>query len=57
MMDLVSTISQAQAADTQTKIKFAVAAKVMDTTASLQEDLINQLFAKSGIGPNLNTVA
>ena len=57
MMDLVSTISQAQAADTQTKIKFAVAAKVMDTTANLQEDLINQLFAKSGIGQNLNTVA
>ncbi len=57
MMDLVSSISESQAAVTQTKIQFAVAAKVMDTTANLQEDLINQLFAKSGIGQNLNTVA
>lgn len=57
MMDLVSAISESRAAATNTKIRYAVAAKVMDTTANLQADLLNQLLGKSGIGRNLDTVA
>lgn len=57
MMDLVSSISQSQSAATGAKIGYAVAAKVMDTTANLQSDLLNQLLGKSGIGQNLNMVA
>jgi hypothetical protein len=57
MMDMVSSISEMKAAETSMKIGTAVAKKVMDTTASLQEDMMNQLLAASGIGQNLNTVA
>ena len=56
-MDLVSSISSAQQAATQTQIGYAVAAKVMDSTSALQADLINQMLGKMGIGGNLNTVA
>ena len=56
-MGLVSSISEMKAMDTSMKIGAAVTKKVMDTTASLQEDMINQLLGASGIGQNLNTVA
>ena len=57
MMDMVSSISEMKAVETSMQIGTAVAKKVMDTTASLQEDMMNQLLAASGIGQNLNTVA
>ena len=56
-MDMVSSISEMKATETATKIGAAVTKKVMDTTANLQMDLINQLLGQSGIGNNLNTVA
>lgn len=57
MMDLVSSISEMKAAETSMKIGAAVTTKVMNTTADLQMDMINQLLGASGIGQNLNTVA
>ena len=56
-MSMVSSISEMKATETATKIGAAVTKKVMDTTANLQMDLINQLLGQSGIGNNLNTVA
>ena len=56
MMDLVSTISEAKTAALGAQIGAAVTAKVINTTADLQENLLNQLLEKSGIGQNLNTV-
>jgi hypothetical protein len=57
MMDLVSSISEAKAAELGVKIGAAVTAKVMNTTADLQADLLNQLLGKSGIGQKIDTVA
>jgi hypothetical protein len=57
LMDMISSVSESQAAATKVQIGTAVMAKVLDTTAQLQEDLVNQLLGKSGIGNNLNTVA
>ncbi|MDR1886173.1 MAG: hypothetical protein LBQ56_07830 [Synergistaceae bacterium] len=56
-MELVSSINQSQQAATSAKIGTAVMAKVLNTTADLQMDLINKLLGKSGIGQNLNIVA
>lgn len=57
MMDLVSSISGAQQAETSTQVAYAVAAKVLDTTSTLQTDLIDKMLGKMGIGSNLNMVA
>jgi hypothetical protein len=57
MMDLVSSVSEAKAAQIGAQIGAAVTAKVMNTTADLQSDLLNQLLGKSGIGQKVNTVA
>ena len=57
MMDLVSSISNAKSLAIGAEIGAAVTAKVMNTTADLQENLLTQLLEKSGIGKNLNAVA
>ena len=56
MMDMVKGMSDMQTAAIGAQIGAAVAAKVINTTADLQEDLLNQLLGKSGIGQNLNVV-
>jgi len=56
-MELIGGISAMKQAETSTKIAYAVAEKVMDTTSALQTDLINQMFEKMGIGGNFNEVA
>ncbi|MDR3331498.1 MAG: hypothetical protein LBT08_02610 [Synergistaceae bacterium] len=57
MMDLISSVSESQQAAISAQVGTAVLAKVMNTTADLQKDLVNQLLGKAGIGNNLNTVA
>ncbi len=57
MMELAGNISEAQSVMLGARIGTAVTAKVMNTTADLQSDLLNQLLSKSGIGQNLNAVA
>ena len=57
MMELVKGISDMQTAAIGAQIGAAVTAKVINTTADLQQDLIEQLLGKSGIGRNLNVVA
>ena len=57
MMDMVKGASDMQSAAIGAQIGAAVTAKVMNTTADLQQDLIEQLLGKSGIGQNLNVVA
>jgi hypothetical protein len=57
MMDLVKGISDMQSAALGARIDAAVTTKVLNTTADLQLDLIDQLLGKSGIGQNLNVVA
>lgn len=56
-MNMVSSIQDFQAAKCGAEIQYAVAAKVMKTTSHLQEELVNQLLGKSGIGNNLNIQA
>lgn len=50
MMELTSDVMQMRAAAIGAEIQTAVTAKVMDSTSALQEDLVRQLFAASGIG-------
>jgi hypothetical protein len=57
MMDMVKGASELQSAAIGTQIGAAVAAKVLNTTADLQENLLDQLLGKAGIGQNLNIVA
>jgi hypothetical protein len=57
MMDMIKGVSGMQQAALGAQIGAAVMTKVLDTTADLQSDLINQLLGKSGIGQNLNVVA
>jgi hypothetical protein len=57
MMDLVKGISDMQTAALGAQIGAAVTTKVLNTTADLQKDLLDQLLGKSGIGQNLNVVA
>ncbi|MDR3280110.1 MAG: hypothetical protein LBT23_06335 [Synergistaceae bacterium] len=57
MMDMVKGISDMQSAAIGAQIGAAVATKVLNTTADLSKDLIDQLLGKSGIGQNLNLVA
>ncbi|GHV31642.1 hypothetical protein FACS1894167_14200 [Synergistales bacterium] len=56
MTDLVSSISEAQSMAIGAQIGAAVTSKVMNTTADLALDLINQMLGKEGIGTKLNTV-
>ena len=57
MMEMVKGVSDMQSAAIGAQIGAAVAAKVMNTTADLQKDLVDQLLGLSGIGQNLNIVA
>ena len=57
MMDMVKGASELQSAAIGAQIGAAVAAKVLDTTADLQQNLLDQLLGKAGIGQNLNLVA
>jgi hypothetical protein len=57
MMEMVKGASDMQSAAIGAQIGVAVAAKVMNTTADLQKDLLDQLLGQSGIGQNLNIVA
>jgi hypothetical protein len=57
MMELTSDIVQMKSAAIGAEIQTAVAAKVLDTTSALQEDLVRQLFAASGIGSRIDTEA
>ena len=57
MMEMVKGVSDMQSAAIGAQIGAAVAAKVINTTADLQQNLIDQLLGKSGIGQNLNVVA
>lgn len=57
MMDMVKGVSDMQSAAIGAQIGAAVTTKVLNTTADLQKDLIDQLLGKSGIGQNLNIVA
>jgi len=57
MMEMVKGAVDMQSAAIGAQIGTAVAAKVMDTTAELQKNLLDQLLGLSGIGQNLNTVA
>ncbi|MDD3516270.1 MAG: hypothetical protein PHD35_11100 [Synergistaceae bacterium] len=57
MMELTSDIVQMKSAAIGAEIQTAVAAKVLDTTSALQEDLVRQLFAASGIGSRIGTEA
>ncbi|MDR0654037.1 MAG: hypothetical protein LBG12_12140 [Synergistaceae bacterium] len=56
MMDMIKGVSEFKSAAVGAQIGAAVATKVLDTTAELQKDLLDQLLAKSGIGQNLNLV-
>ena len=56
MMEMTKGVSDMQSAAIGAQIGAAVAAKVMNTTADLQKDLVDQLLGKSGIGQNLNMV-
>lgn len=53
-MDMISSVQNFETARSSAEIQYAVAAKIMKTTSQLQEDLVNQLLGKSGIGNNLN---
>jgi hypothetical protein len=57
MMDMIKGASELKSAAIGTQIGAAVAAKVLNTTADLQENLLDQLLGKAGIGQNLNIVA
>jgi hypothetical protein len=57
MMEMVKGVSEMQSAALGAQIGAAVATKVLDTTAELSRDLLDQLLGKSGIGKNLNVVA
>ena len=57
MMEMVKSVSDMQTAAIGAQIGAAVTAKVINTTADLQQNLIDQLLGKSGIGQNLNVVA
>ncbi|MDR1915314.1 MAG: hypothetical protein LBQ58_01915 [Synergistaceae bacterium] len=57
MMDMVSSVSEAQTAAIGAQIGAAVTGKVFKATSNLQADLLSQLLEKSGIGQNLNMVA
>jgi hypothetical protein len=57
MMDMVKGVSEFESAAIGARIGTAVTAKVLNTTADLQKDLLDQLLGKSGIGQNLNFVA
>jgi hypothetical protein len=57
MMDMVKGASELKSAAIGTQIGAAVATKVLNTTADLRKDLLEQLFGKAGIGQNLNLVA
>ena len=57
MMEMIKGASELQSAAIGTQIGAAVAAKVLDTTADLQQNLLDQLLGKAGIGQNLNLVA
>jgi len=56
MMDMVKGVSDMQSAAIGAQIGAAVTAKVMNTTADLQQNLIDQLMGQMGIGQNLNMV-
>ncbi len=56
-MDMISSVQNFETARSSAEIQYAVAAKIMKTTSQLQEDLVNQLLGKSGIGNNLNQIA
>jgi hypothetical protein len=57
MMEMVKGVSDMQTAAIGAQIGAAVTAKVFNTTADLQKDLLEQLLGKAGIGQNLNAVA
>jgi hypothetical protein len=57
MTDMIKGVSEFQSAAIGSQIGAAVATKVLDTTADLQKDLLDQLLGKAGIGQNLNIVA
>ncbi|MDR3076715.1 MAG: hypothetical protein LBU26_05395 [Synergistaceae bacterium] len=57
MMDMIKGVSEMQSAAIGAQIGAAVTTKVLNTTADLQKDLLDQLLGKSGIGQNLNVVA
>ncbi|MDR1966983.1 MAG: hypothetical protein LBQ36_09755 [Synergistaceae bacterium] len=57
MMDLVKGVSEMQSAALGAQIGAAVTTKVLNATADLSKDLLDQLLGKSGIGQNLNIVA
>jgi len=54
MMEMVKGISDMQSSAIGAQIGAAVTAKVMNTTADLQKNLIDQLLGLEGIGQNLN---
>ncbi len=54
MMGLVSDVTQMQSAAIGTQIQTAVTNKVLDSTTALQQDMIQQLFAASGIGGQID---
>ena len=56
MMEMVKSASEMQSAAIGAQIGAAVTAKVMNTTADLQKDLLDQLLGLSGIGQNLNVM-
>ena len=56
-MEMVAGIQAGQAAQTGTKIAYAVADKVMDTTNQLQQEMVQKLLGGMGVGNNLNIVA
>ena len=56
MMEMVKGASDMQSAAIGAQIGAAVFAKVINTTADLQQNLVDQLLGKSGIGQNLNIV-
>lgn len=57
MMGLISDVTQMQTAAVGAQIQAAVTNKVLDTTTELQQDMIQQLFAASGIGGKVNLEA
>ena len=53
-MDRVAGVQQSMAAAQQVNIQYAVASKILKTSADLQKDMLGQLLGSMGIGNNLN---
>jgi len=54
LVDLVAGVQQSVAAAQQVNIQYAVASKILKTSADLQKDMLGQLLGSMGIGNNLN---